>query len=278
MEETFKGLKQINFSGLASGEFQKPLGRLVWDCRFSCFHALHEFEMTESVSKIWITWIKLVLTYVQARPVSHMGPITLLRHNVQQQYLLSRGGIYACLLSSHHGVLLSNQSVCQWAATAQPSDSDWLLFICPAKKLIPQWSFHRKCVAFDPQLHQGRYGAEYQSLYFGLSSSLRDHLAQWWLRHSRRLPYVSQLWTEGSSFRTRQKGEGYLGLSLANLSWVVCFFFKVLSQPPVTGENCWWLQSPTLTIDPVCLHEIAFEVLSRQELVQHFPNPAMALG
>jgi len=29
MEETFKGLKQINFSGLASGEFQKPLGRLV---------------------------------------------------------------------------------------------------------------------------------------------------------------------------------------------------------------------------------------------------------
>lgn len=36
-------------------------------------------------------------------------------------------------------------------------------FICPAKKPIPQWSFHRKCFALDPQPQQDKYGTEYQS-------------------------------------------------------------------------------------------------------------------
>lgn len=161
--------------------------------------------MTESVSKVWITWIKLVLTHVQAKLVSQMGPVILLHHNVQQKYLLSKGGIYECLSASHQGLLLSNQIVCQWAATGQPSDSDWLLFICPAKKPIPQWSFHRKCVAFDPRPQQGRYGTEYQSLPFLPSLILEGQPGPSWLWCSIRLSYVWQLWDHPSEQDRRVK-------------------------------------------------------------------------
>lgn len=37
MEERFKGQKEINFSGLEPGEFQKALGRLVWCVGFLVF-------------------------------------------------------------------------------------------------------------------------------------------------------------------------------------------------------------------------------------------------
>lgn len=97
-------------------------------------------------------------------------------------------------------------------------------FICPAKKPIPQWSFHRKCFPLDPQPQQDRYGTEYQSSPFLPFLTLEGPPSPWWFWHSVRLPYVWQLWNGGSSLRARQEAEGYVGLSLPSSS---NFFFPL---------------------------------------------------
>lgn len=112
------------------------------------------------MSKVWITWIKLLLTHVQARLVSQMGPsdccITISNKNIYSAK--------EAFVEVFQHLIRACCSQTKMFASEQSSDSDQMLFICPAKKPIYQWSFHRKCVAFDPQPQQNMYEREHQIL------------------------------------------------------------------------------------------------------------------
>lgn len=116
--------------------------------------------MIESVSKVWITWIKLLLTHVQARLVSQMGLsdccITISNKNIYSAK--------EAFVEVFQHLIRACCSQTKMFAGEQSSDSDQMLFICPAKKPIYQWSFNRKCVAFDPQPQQNMYEREHQIL------------------------------------------------------------------------------------------------------------------
>lgn len=119
MEERLKGQKEINFSGLEPGDFQKTPDWLIWHVDFLVFTHCVNLKRLSPCQRLGLLGLNSYLSMYRQGWCHRWDPsyccITVSKRNIYS----AKEGICGCVSASHQCLLLSNQGACQGMAAGQ---------------------------------------------------------------------------------------------------------------------------------------------------------------